>query len=146
MRKFEKVERVKDIEFNLPKRSTKYSGGYDFYAIENIKLEPNKINFIKTGVKPKMESDEVLLLFNRSSNPIKKNIILSSGVNVIDADFYNNIENEGEISVIAQITCNECVHIKKGEKICQGVFMKYLLTEDDDSKEERTSGIGSTGK
>ena len=152
-RKFEYVERVtstgyemKEPNFNLPVRGTKNSGGYDFFAMEDIILEPNKITYVPTGVKCKMQDDEILILANRSSNPKKKGIILASGINIIDADYYGNEDNDGEISLILQNITSEPVKINKGDKTVQGVFLKYLLTENDNVNNERISGIGSTGK
>lgn len=153
MRKFEYVNRVlstgyemKEPNFNLPVRGTKNSGGYDFFAMEDIILEPNQITYVPTGVKCKMQDDEILILANRSSNPKKKGIILASGINIIDADYYGNEDNDGEISLILQNITSEPVKINKGDKTVQGVFLKYLLTENDNVNNERISGIGSTGK
>lgn len=152
-RKFEYVNRIisNGVEtltptFNLPKRSTKNSGGYDFFAMEDFLLEPNKIIYIPTGVKAKMLDDEILIIANRSSNPKKKGIILASGINIIDADYYGNSDNDGEISLILQNITSEPIKISKGDKIVQGVFVKYLKTDNDTSDVERVSGIGSTGK
>lgn len=153
MRKFEYVNRVLSNgyetlqpNFGLPVRSTKNSGGYDFFAMEDITLEPHKITYVPTGVKCKMLDDEILILANRSSNPKKKGIILASGINIIDADYYGNPDNDGEISLILQNITDEPVIIKKGDKTVQAVFIKYLKTDDDNSEKERVSGIGSTGR
>lgn len=145
-RKFEYVKRIKNKDFELPQRSTLKSGGYDFFAMEDVILEPYKITYVPTGVKCKMLDDEILILVNRSSNPKKKGIILTSGINIIDADYYGNVDNDGEISLILQNITNELVKIKKGDKTVQGVFVKFLKTDDDNSEKERVSGIGSTGK
>lgn len=143
MRKFEKVKRVEEVE--LPKRSTAKSGAYDFYAIEDIVLQPNEITYVPTGVKVKMQDDEILILANRSSNPKKKGIVLASGINIIDSDYYNCEENEGEISLILKNITDKPVEIKKGDKTIQGYFTKYLIVDDDNASGIRTSGIGSTG-
>lgn len=153
MREFEYVNRVLSNgyetlqpNFSLPVRSTKNSGGYDFFAMEDITLEPHKITYVPTGVKCKMLDDEILILANRSSNPKKKGIILASGINIIDADYYGNPDNDGEISLILQNITDEPIIIKKGDKTVQAVFIKFLKTDDDNSEKERVSGIGSTGR
>lgn len=152
-RQFYYVDRVlstgyetKEPDFKLPERSTKNSGGYDFFAMEDFILEPNKITYIPTGVKAKMLDDEILVIANRSSNPKKKGIILASGINIIDADYYGNPDNDGEISLILQNITSEPIKVSKGDKTVQGVFIKYLKTDNDNSDTERVSGIGSTGK
>lgn len=146
MRKFEKVERVKEIEFELPKRSTKKSAGYDFINPERVEIEPNKIVYVKTGVKAEMLINECLILANRSSNPKKKNLILANGIGLIDADYYNNSDNEGEIAFAFMNISNETVVLEKGEKLGQGFFVEYLITEDDNAQGDRIGGFGSTGK
>lgn len=148
MRYFEKVERVKDIDFNLPKRKTTKSGGYDFEAIETVTIEPYKLGdkpvLVPTGIKCKMEDDEWLMIVNRSSNPKKKNLVIPNSLGVIDADYYNNPDNEGEIMFAFYNLGNEPVTIEKGYAMGQGIFMKYLKTDDDIAEGERLGGFGST--
>lgn len=146
MAKFEKVERVKSIEFNLPERSTKCSAGYDFFNPEQVVIEPGKIAYIKTGIKAKMADTEVLILANRSSNPKKKNIVLINGIGVIDADYYDNTDNEGEIAFAFMNISSEPVVFEQGEKLGQGIFMNYIIAESDNATGERKGGFGSTGK
>ena len=94
-----------------------------------------------------MQPDEVLLLFNRSSNPSKFGLIQANSVGVIDSDYYNNPDNEGEIGIEFYNMGTQPVIIKKGQKVCQGIFMKYLKTNDDNRlKEMRNGGYGSTGE
>lgn len=89
MRRFETVQRLKDEIFNntdniilckLPERSTKHSAGYDFFCPEDTVCKSHQITMVKTGVKACMEDDETLLLFNRSSNPKKKGLVILNGV------------------------------------------------------------------
>lgn len=81
MRNFEFVERVMNIkDLRLPERSTKHSAGYDFFNPEKIELVPGEITYVKTGVKADMFSNEVLILANRSSNPMKKHVVLINGI------------------------------------------------------------------
>ena len=151
-RKFEKVERikeierVKEIEFKLPERSTKFSAGYDFLNPERVELEPHKIYYVKTGIKADMEEDEVLILANRSSNPKKKKLVLINGIGIIDKDYYNNPDNEGEIAFAFMNISDETIVIESGEKLGQGMFVKYLITEDDRAEGVRNGGFGSTDK
>ena len=103
---------------------------------------------VHTGVKAFMGDDEVLELFNRSSNPLKRGLILANGVGVIDADYYNNKTNDGDIMFAFYNFLPWSVTIKAGERIGQGVFKKFLrptvgLRIKDD---ERVSGLGSTDK
>lgn len=129
----------------MPRRSTEKSGGYDFLVKEDIVCKAHEITMIPTGVKAYMEDDEVLLLFNRSSNPGKRGLILINGVGVVDSDYYNNAQNEGEIAGLFYNMGEQNIILKKGDKLMQGVFVKYLTVKDDDATGTRTGGFGSTG-
>lgn len=154
MRKFEKVSKeqlFKDgfvDEFNtvLPVRSTKASAGYDISAYGNHVIHPGEIKKIPTGLKVSMPEDEVLLVIIRSSLGIKYNISLVNAVGVIDSDYYNNIDNEGHFWAILKNHGEEDFAINHGDRVCQGIFMKYGTTEDDNVTKVREGGFGSTGK
>lgn len=157
MRKFEKVsydklKRVLDISMDdyediiLPRRATVKSAGYDFYFLTDLVIEPGEIKLVPTGIKASMEDDEVLMLFVRSSMGFKYNIRLCNQVGIIDADYYNNDDNEGHIFVKIQNEGDETRFFKKGDRFVQGLFVKYLCTDADSVTSERTGGIGSTNK
>ena len=149
MRKFEFVKRVleKEIEnLKLPERGTKYSAGYDFFNPERVELEPSKIAYVKTGIKSDMNENEMLVLANRSSNPKKKGLVLVNGIGIIDKDYYNNPDNEGEIAFAFMNITEDIVVIEAGEKLGQGIFIEYKMTDDDAAEGERNGGFGSTGK
>ena len=145
MAKFEKVKRIEE-DINLPERSTAYSAGYDFYAIENTHVFSRGVTYVKTGVKVKLNSDEFLMLCNRSSNPSKKELVLINGVGIVDADYYGNPDNDGEIAFAFQSLNESGSFINKGDKIGQGIIIKYIKTEDDTASGTRAGGFGSTGK
>lgn len=154
MIKFEYVERIKqDRNFQsegwkmgLPERSTKKSAGYDFINPETVTIQPKEIKYIKTGVKAQFPDDFVLKLYNRSSNPKKLGLVLVNGVGIIDADYYNNPDNEGEIAFAFMNIKEEPVTLEYGCKLGQGIFEKYYTVNDEDEiTAERTSGFGSTG-
>ena len=158
MRGFEKIsfeqfkkDVVGDIdlynEYLLPKRGTKAAGGYDFYALYDYTLKPGEIMKIPTGIKAYMEEDEVLLLLDRSSMGFKYNVRFCNQVGVIDADYYNNSNNEGHMWIRIQNEGDKDYVVKKGDAMIQGVFVKYLKTDDDvESDNERNGGFGSTNK
>lgn len=84
MRKFKLVTRMNG-EGKLPERSTANSAGYDFYVPEDTVCKSHEITMVKAGVKAYFPKDEALFLFNRSSNPKKKGLIILNGVGVVDA-------------------------------------------------------------
>ena len=158
MRKFEKIsfeQFVKDVKddrmlydsIELPKRSTKASAGYDIRSIQEGVIKPGKSMAFKTGLKVAMNSDEVLYIYSRSSQGYKYNVCLINSVGVIDSDFYNNPDNEGHFSIKLVNLGENDFEVKIGDKIGQGVFMKYLTVDDEEKKKKkRKGGIGSTGK
>jgi len=145
MREFYKVTKYENII--LPCRSTNSSAGYDFFCANNIIIKAKEIGLVPTGVKAKFPEEEVLFIFNRSSNPLKYSLILANGVGVIDSDYYDNEDNEGEIFVMFYNISNQDVLIKKNQKIAQGIFLTYHLATDETTVTKiRTGGFGSTGK
>ena len=144
MRGFKVAKGFENDSIILPKRQTKNSAGYDFYVAKDTIIKAHSIALIPTGVKAYMESDELLNLYIRSSIPMKKGITLSNNVGVIDSDYYENPDNDGHIMIqVMNFTDNDC-EIKKGERIAQGVFLKYLTTDDDNTSASRCGGFGST--
>ena len=150
LRGFEVAKGFEDKGINLPVRKTKYSAGYDIEAAEDTVVPSFKKGMnptlIKTGIKAYMQDDEVLMLYNRSSNPKKKGLILANSVGVIDKDYYGNVDNDGHIMFAFYNIKDEDITIKKGEAIGQGVFQKYLVTDNDEADGERKGGFGSTSK
>lgn len=148
VRGFEICKGYEDKDINLPVRKTKFSAGYDIECAEDtiVPCKSNTPTFIPTGIKAYMGEDEVLYLYNRSSNPKKKGLVLANSVGVIDKDYYGNPDNDGHIMFAFYNVKDEDITIKKGEAIGQGVFMKYLITDNDKASGNRMGGFGSTDK
>lgn len=148
MRGFEVAKGFEDKEINLPIRKTKFSAGYDIEAAEDVIVPSFKkgINptLVKTGLKAYMQDDEMLLLYNRSSNPKKKGLILANSVGVVDKDYYGNVDNDGHIMFAFYNIKDEDIEIKKGDRIGQAIFTPYLVADTDTANGERNGGFGST--
>ncbi len=128
MRDFEKIsfaQFCKDVcsdkklydSYKLPIRDSKLTAGYDIYLLEDLELRQNEIIKLPTGIKAYFQADEVLLIVVRSSMGFKHNIRLVNQVGVIDADYYNNKNNEGHIFIKIQNQGTETVKFKAGEAI-----------------------------
>ena len=100
---------------------------------------------VPTGVKAFMPENFYLQLSVRSSCPLKHWLILANGVGIIDKDYYNNPDNEGEIFFQIINLSPLPIYLKKGDRIGQGIIMNYNITSDDKATGERTGGMGSTG-
>jgi dUTP pyrophosphatase len=140
------MNRVDYSKHQLPKRGTKNSAGYDFFSPINEIIPAHGTAKIPTGVKVYMQPDEVLMIYPRSSIGFKTNIRLSNTAGVIDSDYYNNLDNEGHIWIKFYNPTDEDYRIFIGDKIAQGIFTKFLVTDDDNTDQNRTGGLGSTGK
>ena len=147
MRKFEVAKGFEDRGVVLPQRKTAKSAGYDIIALtdEDVYVHPGMSVNLETGVKACMEDDEVMLLFIRSSLGIKKGLTLSNRCAVIDADYYNNSDNDGHFILNVINTSNEVQCIPARSRVAQAIFVKYLTVDDDKATGERVGGIGSTG-
>jgi dUTP pyrophosphatase len=135
----------------LPHRSTENSAGYDFYNNTGSDIIIKARSFsetIPTYIKAYMKEDEVLQMYPRSSHGFKYGLQLANTVGIIDSDFFNNPNNEGEISVKFYNNGDSDVVIKNGDKFVQGIFTKYLKTDTDKDfvGGKRNGGIGSTNK
>ena len=146
MRKFEIVSAFKDLNPVLPTRATEGSAGYDLSAVKEVTISPKKIVLVPTGIKAMMPKNEALFIFPRSSLGLKRGLMMSNSVGVVDSDYYGNPDNEGHIMVPLMNLTDQDVTIKHGERIAQGIFMPYLKTSDDEAKQQtRTGGFGSSG-
>ena len=174
MAKFEKVSRFAEVDIAMPVRKTAQSAGYDFVVAEDIIIPPYKelvekmeehrpvflaslndaaaavkeagakVSLVSTGMKCQLDEGTYLELSVRSSCPLKHWLILGNSVGIIDADYYNNPDNEGEIFFQIINLAPFAIHLKRGDAIGQGIIKPYLVTEDDNATGERTGGFGST--
>lgn len=148
MRCFEVVKdefRKNAGEIKLPTRGSKNSAGYDFYSPVDVVIQPNEMAMIWTDVKASMYYDNVLILNVRSSMG-KQPIMIANTQGWIDSDYYNNESNDGNIAFRLLNLGTTPYEIKIGDRIGQGMFVKYGITVDDNTNIKRTGGIGSTGK
>lgn len=158
MRKFEKIsfeQFKKDIKddinlyesYNIPVRKTKYSAGYDFESLYDFTLKSGEVRKFPLGIKVCMNEDEALFIMDRSSAGFKYNVRLTNQIGVIDYDYYNNESNEGHMYVSLQNHGDKDWVVRKGDSICQGIFVKYLKVDDEkEVTTKRTNGFGSTNK
>ena len=129
----------------LPKRATKGSAGYDFFAPETFSLSPNETIKIATGIRAKIDDGWVLMIFPRSGLGFKYRLTLDNTVGIIDSDYFN-ADNEGHIFIKMTNCGDKPLTVEKGKAFAQGVFLPYGITMDDDCDGERTGGFGSTDK
>lgn len=136
----------KETKIELPVRGDKRSAGYDIRTPVEVVLEPNERKLVFTDIKAYMQDDEVLEIYVRSSIGVKKGIVLSNGTGVIDSSYFSNSSNDGNLGLPLWNTSDKKVILEAGERVCQGIFKKYLTIDDDSFiNEERLGGFGSSG-
>ena len=129
----------------IPQRATTGSAGYDFKVPFDVELQPGEMVTFPTGIRCWIDDDWVLMIFPRSSVGFKYHVMLANTTGIIDSDYYY-ADNEGHIWVKLVNHGDKVFSIKEGDKVCQGVFVPFGVTFDDDIKLDRVGGIGSTGE
>lgn len=131
----------------LPKRATRGSAGYDFFTPEAFTLAPGETIKIPTGIRAYIEPEWVLKLYPRSGLGFKFRLQLNNTVGIIDSDYYYS-DNEGHIFCKITNDSNEgkTVSLERGAGFCQGIFLEYGITIDDDATDIRNGGFGSTSE
>lgn len=172
--RFELVTGYTDTNL-IPQRATAGSAGYDFAVAEDTlvpsyhsllstmqsltepvltlndistftKQNKCKPTLVPTGVKAYIPNGQFLQISVRSSCPLKNWLILANGVGIIDADYYNNPDNEGHIYFQIINLFPRDILLKQGDKIGQGIFINYFTTLGDNNTRLRSGGFGSTSK
>ena len=137
------AKKLPEVDFIVTAEAKGIPLAYEISRILNL----NEYIVARKSIKAYMEDDEVLKIYNRSSNPSKKHIILANAVGIIDKDYYGNENNDGEIFFAFFNIGNEEITIKKGDAIGQGIFQKYLCVDNEEEiLNMRNGGFGSTGK
>ena len=146
MRFFEVVKdeyRKNEGEIKLPTRATEHSAGYDFYSPVDIVIQPNEMAMIWTDVKAHMYFDNALFIIPRSSMG-KYRMMLANTIGLIDSDYYGNVNNDGNIGFNLVNMGDKPYEIKIGDRIGQGIFVKYGTVKNDNTSTTRQGGFGST--
>lgn len=130
-------------EIKLPTRASERSAGYDFYSPVDVTIQPNESVLVWTDVKAHMYYDNVLLIFVRSSMG-KHPVVIANGTGIIDSDYYGNESTDGNIGFRLLNLGDKPYEIKIGDRIGQGVFVKYGTVKDDNTSSTRTGGFGSS--
>ena len=140
-------DKVKEIYDNIlmPKRATIQSAGYDFFLPFDVDLKYNEALIIPTGIRAKIKNNWVLNIYPRSGLGFKYQLGLSNTVGIIDADYHNAL-NEGHImiKIVNRSIKEEEIRLEASKAFAQGIFMKFGITYDDNTKEIRKGGFGST--
>ena len=146
VRGFEFVSRVDgNPDYRLPMRGTEHAAAYDIFSPISFTIRPGEKIMVHTGVKSYFQPDEGLFIITRSGNGVKRRVNLPHSVGLIDADYYDNESNEGEIIVALVNDGDDEFSVNVGDRIAQCWFQKVLFADNDESIGTRQGGLGSTG-
>ena len=132
-------------EITLPTRATKSSIAYDFYSPITVTIPPNQSVMIWTDVKAHFNEDEALLINVRSSMG-KHPIMIANTQGWIESDYCDNPDNDGNIGVRLFNLGTEPYVVRVGDRVAQGMFIKYLVADNGNTDNTRQGGFGSSGK
>ena len=133
-----------DASVSLPARETSGAAGFDLSAAADLTIPAGQIALVPTGLIIKVPDGHFLGIFARSSTPLKRGLMVANGVGVIDTD-YCGPEDEVKIQVLN--FTSEPVTVKRGDRIAQGIFLKYTVSEWEEGEPvgKTRGGFGSTG-
>ena len=137
--------RKNEGEIILPTRATKHSIAYDFYSPVAVTIPPMQSVMIWTDVKAHFNEDEALLLNVRSSMG-KHPIMIANTQGWIESDYCNNPDNDGNIGVRLFNLGTAPYIVRVGDRVAQGMFIKYLVADNGNTDNTRQGGFGSSGK
>lgn len=150
MRKFAKIRDEflkygqKADEIKMPVRATKHSVCYDCYSPIDEIIEPGETKLIFINVKAYCNHDEGFALATTSGMG-KREIMVSQGLGIIESDYADNDNNDGNIGFMLFNHGKNPYEIKKGDKIGHIYFFKFLIVDDEEEiTNVRTGGFGST--
>ncbi len=139
-----KIKRI-DTTLPLPGYQTPGAVGFDLYVRETIIVPPHELKLIPVNNIIEVPKGCVLLLFSRSSTPIKKGLMMANGVGVIDQDFCGDAD---ELQIEAFNFTDKEVMVERGERIAQGMIVRVVqevFEEVDHMSEPSRGGFGTTG-
>lgn len=143
------VDKLRDNAFEN-NRHEDYYGFVEPYTLGELEFETKKLKarptLVSTGMKCHLDPGTYLELSVRSSTPLKHWLICANSVGVIDADYYNNPDNEGEIFFQLINLSPFAIQLHKGDRIGQGIIKPFIVTDDDNAEGERLGGFGSSGQ
>ena len=153
------VIKVKKLSENaiLPTKSyEKEKNCWDLYAAKDVVIHSFESTLVPTDLAFEIPDSYQIHLYNRSSMPLKKGLILSNSVGLIDTSYRGNIQ--GLFHTLPKMDENPNNHywnplfdnpviIRKGDKIMQMKLIPILDEELEEVTElsETTRGEGGFG-
>ena len=139
-----KIKKI-DSSIQLPEYKTSGAVGFDLSSTKDILIQSKTIELVPTGLIVCIPEDCMLILAARSSLPIKKGLMMPNGIGIIDQDYCGP---EDELKLQIYNFTDEPIQVKKGDRLCQGVFVKIEKAEWEEVQklpDKTRGGFGTTG-
>jgi dUTP pyrophosphatase len=114
-----------DKTYPLPSNN-KGAACFDFICRETVTIPPHEIKAIAQNVALQVPDGYALLLFSRSSTPLRKGLMLANGVGVVDP-FYSGDKDEN-LAFFLNVT-DKPVTVEAGDKVVQGMIIKTEVVD-----------------
>jgi len=130
----------------LPAYQTSGAAGFDLAASEDLVVPPGAVALVPTGLVIEVPDGYFLGIFARSSTPLRRGLIVSNGVGVIDSDYCGAAD---EIKIQVLNVTSSAVTVKAGDRIAQGLFLPVARAAwqetHEDLRDGSRGGFGATG-
>lgn len=131
---------VKRFDTSLPlPTGTAGAACFDLFCRETVTIQPKEIKAVPQNIALKVPDGHVLLLFSRSSTPLRKGLMMANSVGVVDP-FYCG-DNDENLAFLYNFTDN-AVTVEAGDRIVQGMIIKTQPVEWDEVASMQSDGHG----
>ena len=139
------ILKIKKLDPNaiIPTRANPTDAGADLYALEDIRIQPNTRELVRTGISLEVPESYYARIAPRSGLAYKNGIDVLAGV--VDSSY------RGEVGVILLNTDTQKIfNIRAGDRIAQLIIEAHynMTIKEVDSLSDTTrgdGGFGSTG-
>ena len=132
--------RTRRIDKSLPLPTYEKGGAcFDFVCREGAVLRPREVKLVPSNAVIQVPEGYSVLIFARSSTPIRKGLTLANGVGVLDSFFSGH---DDEIMIEFLNISDRDVEIKKGEILAQGMLVKHESVEWEEAEKFEEKGRG----
>ncbi len=139
-----KIKRI-DKTLPLPEYQTPGAVAFDLYSRVDTIIPAGKTDMLPANFIIETPPGYMLMVAARSSLGKKKGLKLTNGIGIIDQDYCGE---DDELNLFVHNYTNDDIKIIKGERLCQGVFVKIDKAEWEETNkmnDKSRGGWGSTG-
>lgn len=127
-----------DKNFPLPKPDDR-AACFDLFCRQTVTIPPHQIKSVPQNAAIKVPDGYALLIFSRSSTPLRKGLMVANSVAVIDPFYCGN--NDECLAFMYNFT-DKPVTVEAGDRIVQGMIIKHEIISWQEVDDMQTDGHG----